>query len=272
MSSICRFIPSKNDNGNLKTIHFVYETEWKKMKQPFVQPIYYLYLVSRGTGTVKLVDRSFSLTAGTLFLTFPGYPYEIQGSEDLCYLYISFMGSRVGELFGQLGIGVEKPVFPNCENLLPFWKQALQRLNNQNANILTESVLLYTLSFLGNGSGEGPKTKTSSALENITRYIDDHYTDPDLSLKEVAGIFAYTDKYLSRMFKRYMHINWSIYLNRLRIQHAVKLLDSGHRDLSAIALACGYRDPVYFSKVFKKMMGYTPGNHEARRTQQAFDE
>ena len=111
MDSICRFIPAKS-GGDLKTVHFVYETEFRKMKQPFLYPIYYMHLVTRGKAVMKLLSKSFPLEVGTIYFAFPGIPYEIEGSEDFTYMYISFMGLRAGELMTELRI----PILEKCDS------------------------------------------------------------------------------------------------------------------------------------------------------------
>ena len=81
MNSICKFIPAKKDGGVLKTVHFVYETEFKKMNQPFMNPIYYLYLVTKGDATLKISGREYLLGVGSIFYAFPATEYQIIGSD-----------------------------------------------------------------------------------------------------------------------------------------------------------------------------------------------
>lgn len=257
MDSICNLIPAKSSSGDLKTVHFVYECELKKLKQPFFQPIYYMYLVTHGSGTLKLDASEHALSVGSLFFTFPGNQYEIIGTDDLFYMYISFMGNRATELIEELRIDMCHPVYNGFVEEISFWKCSIQRITQQNANILTESVLFHTLSLINNGNCK-TKSNGNMPLKNIINYIDNHYFEPDISLKKVANIFSYTDKYLSHLFKTSMNINWNVYLNQLRIQHAIELIERGFIDVYELATACGYSDPMYFSKVFKKFMSITP--------------
>ena len=259
MNSICNFIPVKSA-GDLKTVHFVLETEFKKMRQPFIFPIYYMHLVTRGEGVLKILSRSFQISKGTLFFAFPGVPYEIEGSDDLTYIYVSYMGLRAAELMSEMNITPSLPVREGFEAHVSFWKEAIQRINQKNANVLTESVLLYTLSYLAGDDSTAP-SKSSNLIENITYYIDNNYADPELSLKKIADIFAYTDKYLSHVFKEGTGMNFSEYLTRLRIQRAIDLIGRGARDVTQIAYESGYRDSVYFAKVFKRYVQKTPDKY-----------
>jgi len=267
MNSICRYIPAKSGTGNLKTVHFVYETEFKKMKQPFMQPLYYMYLVTRGSGVYRLGSSCFDISEGTLFFSFPGISYTIEAGDDFTYMYISFMGSRSAELYGEFGITPTSCVFHGFDEEAVFWKRSIQRMNDRNSNILAECVLLHTLSFLGIESDGVSAQKNSKVIDNIIDYIDSNYRDPDISLRRIADIFSYTDKYLSHLFKSSMNINWSTYLNRLRIQNAVQLINNGADDITEVALSSGYRDPVYFSKVFKKLTGRTPREYIGQRSE-----
>jgi len=257
MDSICNFIPVKNNGGDLKTVHFVYETEFKKMKQPFLYPVYYMHLVTKGEGILKLHTCEFRISEGTLFFAFPGVPYEIEGSDDLTYIYISFMGLRAKNMLEDMKITASRPTYDGFDELIPFWKRSIQRVDRKNANILTESVLLYTLSYISDGE-DGLKPQSRDLLESIIGYIDNNYGDPDISLKKIADIFAYTDKYLSHLFKDSMQMNFSQYLTRLRMHRAIELIGEGERNIDSISTACGYRDTVYFAKVFKKYMKVTP--------------
>lgn len=268
MNSICRLIPVKSDGGNLKTVHFVYETEWGRLRQPMTRPIYYLYLVTRGSGELSLPEfGTHRIEVGSLIFMPPGVRHRIAGSNDLAYLYISFMGSRAQELATEWKISMEHPVYDGFEDLIPLWRQALQRLNAQNANLLTEGVLLHTLSYLAEDRSPSPNAKNDTVLQNILNYTEQNFGDPTINLKHVADLFGYTDKYLSHLFKSRMSINFTTYLNRLRIRHAAKLLEEGYNNIADLATVCGYSDPMYFSKVFRRVTGKTPREYRKRDTE-----
>ncbi len=262
MSSICRFMPAKNYSGSIKTINFVYESEFKKLRQPFFKTTFFLHMVVRGNARLRVYDNEYELRSGSLFFIFPGYQYTIDGSDDFAYIYISFMGSCVTDMLSELEIDMDRPVYPDFEHLIDFWRQSIRRINQLNANILTESVLLYTLSYINNKQEDvSIKKKTKNLFDTIVDYIEVHYREPDISLKQIAGIFSYTEKYLSYIFKKNMNIGFSSYLNNLRIQYAVDLINQGKMSVTEIAMQCGFSDSLYFSKVFRKIMGRTPTNY-----------
>ena len=257
--SICRFIPNKRYDNDLKIIHFVYETEHHKLKQPFLRPFYYLYLVTEGDGTLKSTGGEYAISVGDIILTVPGSLYTIDGSDNLRYLYLSFSGSCVRDFLDQLGIDPVNPVHKGYERTTDFWFSAISRVTPSNASIISESVLLYTLSLIGteNESAE-KKAPDSSRFDMILNYVNENYRDATLTLCKVADIFSYTEKYVSSLFKRHMEMGFNKYVNSRRIDYALRLIDKGHTSVKDIALECGYSDALYFSKVFKKKTGVTP--------------
>ena len=257
--SICRFIPKNESRNDLQVIHFVYESEHHKLKQPFIRPFYYIYLITEGCATLRLLDQSFSVSAGDIFFTFPGTQFEIIAEDELRYAYMSFVGSSVRSQYEALGIRQSEPVYKGYESLIEFWFSAISRVNEKNASLISESVLLYTLSIVVSTNETSDKRQNDSTrFDMILNYINENYRDPTLTLSKVADIFSYTEKYVSSLFKRHMETGFNRYVNSRRINYALDLIDKGASSVRNIALECGFSDALYFSKVFKKKTGITP--------------
>ena len=257
--SICRFIPKNESRKDLQVIHFVYESEHHKLKQPFIRPFYYVFLITEGNATLRLLDKDFPVSAGDVFFTFPGTQFEIIADGELRYAYMSFVGSSVRAQYEALGIKQIEPVYKGLESLTDFWFSAISRVNEKNAALISESVLLYTLSLVVSTNETGEKRQNDSTrFDMILNYVNENYRDPTLTLGKVADIFSYTEKYVSSLFKRHMEMGFNRYVNSRRINYALRLIDKGASSVRNIALECGFSDALYFSKVFKKKTGITP--------------
>lgn len=86
-------------------------------------------------------------------------------------------------------------------------------------------------------------------------YIQEEITNPSLSLGFVAEKFHMNDSYLSRIFKRELGFSFSKYLNRLRMERAIELLNTTDLKAYQIAESVGIPDAYYFSNCFKKYTG-----------------
>lgn len=101
--------------------------------------------------------------------------------------------------------------------------------------------------------------RKSGAMEEILAYIDTHYADP-ITLRSLAQEFNFSYSYLSSFFHSHHQEGFNDYLNKVRIHEACRLLQAGE----PVAVVCGevgYGDQSYFTKVFKKYTGRTPGEY-----------
>lgn len=89
-------------------------------------------------------------------------------------------------------------------------------------------------------------------------YIQNHFTDPGLSLNEVAAQASFSPNHFSAVFSDESGETFRDYLARTRVAQARKLLRTTNQMISEIALQCGYKDPHYFSIIFRKHTGLTP--------------
>ena len=71
--------------------------------------------------------------------------------------------------------------------------------------------------------------------------------------------------YFSKVFKEEMKENFNSYLNRVRIEMSKKLLSDDTMALIDVSNSVGYEDQSYFSKVFKKLVGVSPGKYRESR-------
>lgn len=260
MEDICNFIPQKNYNSGLEFIHFVYETGIRRLKQPFCHSIFYMHIVFKGTAVLKIDNEKICLKSGDIFFTFPQESFFIDADDKFTFLYISFGGDGACALLNNLDINKENRVYQNHNGLLNFWMDSIKRLNDNNANIITESVLMHTLSFIDNTEGTRCK-QVKDKFESILEYVNHNYTSKDMSVKKAADIFFYSEKYFSSLFSEKTGTKFSQYLNNLRIQNAVDMFEKGSTDISEVAEKSGYTDRFYFSKVFKKIVGKSPGDY-----------
>ena len=103
-----------------------------------------------------------------------------------------------------------------------------------------------------------------SALKRAEKYIQKNFSHK-LSLKEIAAVSGLSAPYFSTIFKKEMGENLSVYLNRLRVEKASRLLVETNLSLSKISISCGFEDQSWFSKIFKKYTRMNPAKFRQKK-------
>ncbi|MBE7042666.1 MAG: helix-turn-helix transcriptional regulator [Ruminococcaceae bacterium] len=253
-TNICKFVTQSSDS-KMKTSNFVYET--KNSVNVKRTEEHAIYLVTSGEGCLCTDLFKKELVTGTVFFTFSGIPFRIKQKEHIEYIYISFHGLRSQELFDRFQISPSNCIFRGHEGLLSFWQTALGKANESNLDLISESVLLYTFSQMTPTEG----TKEQDLVSTLLSYIENHFTDTNLTLASTAEELRYNAKYISRVFKENVGISFSEYVKNIRIQHAVFLMEQGVTAVKNVALLSGFRDPFYFSNVFHQTLGMAPSDY-----------
>ena len=104
------------------------------------------------------------------------------------------------------------------------------------------------------------EVKHVDRMERTLHYINSHYTEK-ISLEDAASYAALSPAYFSKIFKEEMNCSFTIYINKIRIDHAKTLLRTTPCTLIEISGLVGFEDQSYFSRVFKSIAGISPGKY-----------
>ena len=105
---------------------------------------------------------------------------------------------------------------------------------------------------------EHQDTKSYIIAKEVRRYIEENYSNPDLTIGDLSRELLVNQTYLRRMFKQEYHMTISDYITKIRMEKAKDMIQHKNCKLSYVAYAVGYNDTSYFSKCFKKYYGYLP--------------
>ncbi len=101
----------------------------------------------------------------------------------------------------------------------------------------------------------------STLIQNTLNYINLNMSKP-ISLKSIATQFSVNPNYLSTLFKKEVKMTLTEYINKQRVSIAVKMLNTKDMQIQDIAWYVGINDVNYFTKLFKKIIGYTPTEYK----------
>lgn len=105
--------------------------------------------------------------------------------------------------------------------------------------------------------------ESETVISKAKNYIQENY-QKDISLDDVSRHVDISPYYFSKLFKQEDGRTFIEYLTGIRIQEARRLLRNPGYSIKEIGIMCGYSDPNYFSRIFKKYEGVTPSEFRER--------
>ena len=108
-------------------------------------------------------------------------------------------------------------------------------------------------------------------VDEVMRYIEKNYADDELSLNSVASHVNFSPNHLSMIFSQQTGGTFSKYLTDFRMNKAKELLRCTGKRSSVISMEVGYKDPHYFSYLFKKTQGMTPTQYRGGKNPEGDD-
>ncbi|MEN8907046.1 MAG: response regulator [Clostridiales bacterium] len=101
----------------------------------------------------------------------------------------------------------------------------------------------------------------SAIIKKSLKYIDENY-NKDISLEEISKYLSISPHYFSKLFKDETAHNFVEYVTSLKMKQAKILLEEGNLSVKEICFNIGYKDPNYFSRIFKKILGLSPSEYK----------
>lgn len=168
-------------------------------------------------------------------------------------------------LLNYLAYQLNKEMSALAPDVVELWSQgAYPKLTDAIAefDLLDEpqAQILGILEELESRIAASRENRSNSVLaRNIRRYIEEHLSNPDLSLNHLCDEFGLNGKYISRMFKEEFGEKLVDYMVNVRITKSKELLTTTSLSVQEVAQSVGYIHDISFIRAFKKVVGQTPG-------------
>ncbi len=104
------------------------------------------------------------------------------------------------------------------------------------------------------------KSQDNNLIDTIIKYIKENYSDSLLCLTKISDEFKISETYFSHLFKEKTGVNFSNYLENIRMKKALELIKSKDVPLTEVYMMVGYNNQNSFRRAFKKIYGTTPGS------------
>jgi signal transduction histidine kinase/AraC-like DNA-binding protein len=137
----------------------------------------------------------------------------------------------------------------------------MARLNRGVATVLRKGLFSVEETLAHLEAALERKRKLSADAQRLVRqamaYLHEHYAEA-ISREDLARHVGLSDDYLTHCFRQEVGMTPIAYLNRYRVDQAKQLLKNTSQSITDIALAVGFSDSGYFSRVFRREVGLSP--------------
>lgn len=223
----------------------------------------------KGRGWCKTADNHYEVRPGELLVIPPGTPHSYGADENQPWTiyWTHIKGHSNLLLLAEMGITKTKPVLWLGEEpeLLALFEELLDIMEHGYA----DSRLLYASQILKHLIGlmiwashrsSGGTLNTTQKVAQSVAYMKQHL-DQSISVAKFAAMASLSESHYRSLFKRQTGYAPMDYFIRLRIHKACQLLDTTPLSVKEIARLTGFQDALYFSRIFKTVVGLSPAKY-----------
>ncbi|MCJ7840270.1 AraC family transcriptional regulator [Lederbergia sp. NSJ-179] len=238
---------------------------WDGLKRSEIGRFVFQYTLS-GRGTIDIENKRYSLSSGQAFLVeLPSHHryFFPKDSEHWEFIHITLFGKEIQAAFEFIHEKIGSVItFPPeskpIQLLLSIYQHAVEKKINDayQASALAYPFMMELYRFarnMGSSFQQWPEQIAKAAL-----FAQKHYNEP-IGLDDFVSESGLSKYHFTRMFHRTTTMTPLKYLTKIRIDKAMELLRSSDLSIQEIARLVGYANGNYFSKVFHKRIGLSPG-------------
>ena len=138
-------------------------------------------------------------------------------------------------------------------------RKELEEIRTQNEALsFTREMYLHIPLF-----GEKVKKHRNLTVNEVIEMVKKNFSSGTFGIAEIADNFAMSPEYIGRMFKRIVGQSLTDYINDMRLEKAVKLLQESDMPVADISELVGYSGQNYFARLFKKKFNMPPSEYRA---------
>lgn len=213
-----------------------------------------------GSAQVMLDDCIYPIFKGQCIFCRSSSVHYIDAEENSTLLVCLF-NEKINSSFA-IGLALQNPVFDDCFNILDTLSEIRRELKEKRI-FFEEKTEAMISKMLVDIFRNLPLTNTPAAKPEISRYkqllnkIDSEYEF--ITFSEAANFMNLSESYFSKYFKKQAGITFSQYLNVVKVEKAIEILNAEHDvKISDVMLRCGFDTIRSFNRQFRNITGYTP--------------
>ncbi|TBL80440.1 AraC family transcriptional regulator [Paenibacillus thalictri] len=234
---------------------------------PALKDHYKFLYIHSGRGIYRVGERTYELGPGGAFLLSPDVVayYRADEQDPWTYSWVAFDGINAGTYLRLARLSPFEPVVqcrqPEAfELIFRHIYEACQLKVSSGTRLLSHLYALLSLLIEQAEAGHAPAKMDNpqeTYVKKAIEFVHINYSQT-VTIAEMADWIGLERKYLSKLFKQATGLSPQDYLIQFRMNKACELMGNPSLSIGEIAGSVGYKDPLLFSKMFKKLNGVSP--------------
>ena len=221
-----------------------------------------LVYVEKGDTVLYVNHTPHYIHPGMIYVLFREADNYYDASHTLWSIYwIGIDGTETQELFQNLGLSPEAPLLEltNATEVFDCYKRLFDLTYEEGYRAKNSlKVEFYTLLSLLLKNRDLSSKFSRDYVKEVNALIERHYRD-SIRVEEIAETLHIDRSHLSRIYRSETGITLKEKIREIQLEEAHRLLAAGYSVKDAAA-SCGFKDPLYFSKVYSKCYGVPPSH------------
>ncbi|WP_159887745.1 AraC family transcriptional regulator [Paenibacillus puerhi] len=234
---------------------------------PMVREYYKIHYIHSGKGVLCTGGKTYCLSSGQGFLVRPDMLtyYRADEEDPWTYSWVAFNGLQVEYYLKRSHLSQEQPVFEtdqdefiqNC--FMDMFKATEQGLNKE-LRLLGAFYSFLSVILNADSAIKATDNVRGQYVEQAMAIIEQNYAN-NLQIEQLASKLKLNRKYLSKIFKDTVGVTPQQYSLQYRMNRACELLKNPLLSISEVSSSIGYKDPLLFSRMFKRIMAVSPSQY-----------
>jgi AraC-like DNA-binding protein len=196
----------------------------------------------------------------------PAAPYEPRTSFYWLHFHLEAEDTSAGQVIVPQVTRVTQPL-----RLVELWRRFLDdqensRLEPNYASVLVKLMLLEIATQVADPQSEAPQQRRKLAAIAQTA-LGKRFREP-ITTSEIARMLHCNPDYLGRVYRETFGYSLTTGIHRVRMHHAKNLLLLSSLTVKEVSMACGYENPDYFRRMFRRFFDMQPNQFRLLHPQQ----
>lgn len=229
-----------------------------------------IHFVHSGRGIFEVDGTCYEAKGGDLFVFWPSrtIKYGDYPESPWCYTWLSLGSDEHSPIMRAAGFRPDEPLITPV-NLIEINTKLSSCMEILSTGHYSSLYPIHAAMELIDLISQGMDLRAGQTIEplgqSVKRLIDSSHLSV-LSLSELSDIFGVDRSTIYKAFKSEYGKSVKEHIDAVRLEKACRMLDSRGVSIKEVCYSCGYSDPRYFSRAFKKRYGYTPSFWQKERS------